>query len=45
MKPKIKKSNPVAKYARTFNTAKTFRDKKKDYSRKDKQWRTEDATK
>jgi hypothetical protein len=40
MKPKIhKKSNPVAKYANDFNKAKTHRDKKNDYSRKNKTWK------
>jgi hypothetical protein len=42
MKPKIKKSNPVAKYANAFNKAKTHRDKKKDYSRKGKAWKLSD---
>lgn len=28
--------NPVAKFSRQFNKAKTFKDKKKDYSRKPK---------
>ena len=30
------KSNPVAKHMETFNKPKTFKDKKKDYSRKKK---------
>lgn len=31
-----KRSNPVAKYARRFNTSRKFTDKKNDYRRKEK---------
>jgi hypothetical protein len=40
MKPKeYKRSNPVAKNTNEFNKAATHRDKKSDYSRKDKKWK------